>query len=258
MPVLGKKPMNTKKMSVGIIAATLTLSAPLFSAQAFSQGDGFGGRGNNMENRGAGMGQENGRGDGRGAMRGGVPFRTSDEAVSACSGKSQGGSCSFTTTMPGNGDKSVTFDGTCQKARKSETDSVDTLSCLPTKKDIRDSREERLGSEMTRLQKAEQLKALKSRELTLIETRVGKLIDFLKTKSVDTDTLESEFATLKAKGQTLLDKTDAYVTLLKNNGTDSDVAAALEAMKSAGKDMRTYFHDTLRPDIKKAIDSLKD
>ncbi len=250
--------MNTKKISVGIIAATLTLSAPLFSAQAFSQGDGFGGRGNNMDNRGADMGQENGLGDGRGAMRGGMPFRTSTEAVSACSGKNQDDSCSFTTTMPGNGDKSVTLDGACQNVRKSETDSTETLSCLPTKKDMRDSRGERLGSEMTPLQRAEQLKARKSRELTLIEARVGKLIDFLKTKSVDTATLESELVTLKAKGQTLLDKTDAYVTLVKNNGSESDISAAREAMKVAGKDMRTYFHDTLRTDIKSAIDSLKD
>lgn len=250
--------MNTKKMSVGIIAATLTLSAPLFAVHAFSQGDGFGGRGNNMENRGAGMGQGNDRSGNRGAMRGGMPFRTSTEAVSACSGKSQDDSCSFTTTMPGNGDKSVTLDGTCQNARKNETDNAKTLSCLPSKKGGREFRGERPGSELTRLQKAERLKERKSREITLIETRIGKLIDFLKTKSVDTATLESELATLKVKGQTLLGKTDAYVTLLKNNGSDSDVTAAQEAMKSAGKDMRTYFHDTLRPDIKKAIDGLKD
>ncbi len=253
-----KKRMNTKKISVGIIAATLTLSAPLVAVHAFSQGDGFGGRGNGTENRGAGMGQGNDRGAGRGAMRGGMPFRTSDEAVSACSGKSKDASCSFTTTMPGKSDQSVTLDGTCQNVRKSESDSTETLSCLPEKKGVRDFRGERNGAELTRLQKAEQMKTRKGREVAQIETRIGKLIDFLKSKNVDTTALESELATLKAKGQTLLDKTDAYVTLLKNNGSDADVATAFEAVKASGKDMRTYFHDTLRPDIKKAIDGLHD
>jgi hypothetical protein len=255
--------MNTKKISVGIIAATLTLSAPFFAVQAFSRGDDVGGRGNDMENRGVGMGQENDRGAGRGEMRGGMPFRTSAEAVSACSGKSQDDTCSFTTTMPGNGDKSVSLDGTCRKARKSETDSAEILSCLPTKKEVKgekriDSRGEGNGSGLTVSQKADQLRERKSREITQIETRIGKLIDFLKTKSVDTTTLVSELSTFKAKGQALLEKTDAYVTLVKNNGSESDISAAREAMKAAGKDMRTYFHDTLRADIKKAVDGLKD
>jgi hypothetical protein len=260
--------MNTKKISAGLVSACVVLVAPLFVAQALSLSGGRGNiesfgsergiggeRGSGAENRAIGVA----KGDDRNENRGEMPFQASVEAISACSGKSQDDICSFAATMPGN-EKSLAIDGTCQKARKSETDSTETLLCLPTKKDGsgKDQRREWVGSDLSSLQRAEQLKERKGREIAQIEIRIGKLIDFLKTKSVDTTVLESEFATLRTKGQIVLDKTDVYVTMIKGSDSAPDVATAREAVRTAGKDMLTYFHDTLREDIKRAVDGLND
>lgn len=204
-------------------------------------------------------GEGNRQGNGRGAERGGMPFRLSDAAVTACKDKNEGATCSFTGTKAGS-DAQTTIDGTCRKApgmRNGATTDT-TLACMPVSKDGEGLKAPGDRS-WNRSDRAATMKERKQAEINRIETRVQKVIDFLKSKDVSTTSIESDFEIFKGKANTVLDKVDALATLLKTDSPGQrDIEEKRAEVKVAGKDMITYFHDTLRPEIKKAVDTLKD
>ena len=196
----------------------------------------------------------------RGNMQGG-PFQ-SEESVSACKDKSEGDSCSFSIALPNN-KGSISKDGTCSKppVRKENSGSEDkTLSCMP-QRDGSGNKNGIAQGVMTqnRLERAESMRARTSSRIMATQTRLGKLVDFLKSKSVDTSTVESDISTFKEKTDAVLEKYDALITVLKQDNPSSDsVKEAVEAVRAAEKSARDYFIITLRPAIRLAIDSIQD
>ncbi len=196
----------------------------------------------------------------RGNMRGG-PFR-SEESVSACKDKSEGDSCSFSMTLP-NDQGSINKDGTCSKSplQKENSENEDeTLSCMPQ----RDGSDDKIGVgrgtiTQNRLERAESMQTRTASRIMATQTRLGKLVDFLKSKSVDTSTVESDISAFKEKTDAVLEKYDALITVLKQDNPSSDsVKEAVEAVRTAEKSARDYFVITLRPAIRSAIDSIQD
>ncbi|NTW45879.1 MAG: hypothetical protein HGB18_02365 [Candidatus Moranbacteria bacterium] len=238
--------MTKRKIGIGAAMIAIPAVASLLvagQASAFGFGDGGSRSGNRVQSE---------ERDGRGPVGG---FR-SEEAVSACSGKSSGDDCSFSMTRPGQSE-TTSVSGTCRNVPAGKTDSSESLSCMPTPKDG-DGSMERVRSE-DRDGRAENLKERKQAEINRIETRVQKIIDFLKSKDVDTATIEGYFSTFKAKADTVIAKVEALQTLLStDNPSESDLASARTAVRDAGKDMISYYKDTLRTALKSALDALND
>ncbi|HWQ60435.1 MAG TPA: hypothetical protein VN420_04835 [Candidatus Fimivivens sp.] len=249
--------MNRRKAAIGTISVLFLASLGLMAGQALAQDGNTGDHGwFGRENRS----DERGRGDNRQMGR---KFEVSDAAKTACSGKSTGDPCAFTGTKPGSTD-STTFDGTCRNLPKvtSESSTTTVLACMPSPKNGQGGalrgNEMKNESGKTALERAQAMKTWREKEIARIETRVEKIITFLKSKEVDTTAISDDFATFKTKAQTVLDKIDAYIIVLKASGSSqTDITTARDAIRTAGQDMRTYFQGTLRVAIKAAIDTIK-
>lgn len=259
--------MKSRNFLVVVLSATVAATVFLCSGKASAQ-ENFGGNGpgNGPGRRnipsGSGMqpgGMPGGQGMGGGNENregGGMPFGSSKEAKEACDGKSENDSCSFTVKKPGS-DEETTMDGTCVKtpARNGDSSSSDTLSCVPEKKDGENSGE-------SRLERAKEMKKKKTEEISKIESRTGKLISFLKSEGLDEDTLEDiegYLDTFKEKADALLSEIDDYIGILEDDDSDDDdKKSAMESVKTAGQEMMDYFNNTLRKNIKEALDSLND
>lgn len=249
-----------KKGNVSLLFAVLAISAialiaigNLASAAGNQPGGnrpgGPGNMGNERGNGGPGNGQgdqpQNGQGNGNSPI-------VSQESIDACDDKSEDDSCSFTPSG-----QSDSVSGTCMKApargqkgnnsSDGEEDGSE-LACMPGKKES-DSSDE--------LARAERMKTDKERQISGIEKRTEKLIDFLDSKDVDTDDIESNLSTFKDKADDLLDDIDKYIKLLKDDDSDSDdVSDALSTVKSESKILAAYYRDTLKKSIDSALEEL--
>ncbi|MEI7749843.1 MAG: hypothetical protein WCJ25_02465 [Candidatus Moraniibacteriota bacterium] len=255
--------MNTKKVSMVVVLVVLAVSVTgLVANRVVAQESGAGA--GDVSSGGPERGMQGGRGAGF-LRHGGGPFRPSDASVSACSGKSVDDSCTFSFTGSGSG-SSASVDGTCMNRPSVASGSTDTvLSCVPTRKNSGKEgqssgvRGDGAINGQTRLQRAQQMKTQKVAQISNIEDRIGKIITFLASKGVDTTTLSGELATFTAKANELLSRIDAYIAVLNTNGSSAtDITSAFANVKTSGADMRTYFHDTLRAAIGKAVSSLNE
>ena len=253
--------MNMKKVSVGVVVAILSVSvAGLVASQVLAQESGS--DTGNIPSGGSRMGMQGGRGPGF-LRHGGRLFRPSDASIAACNGKSADDPCTFSFA---GSDTPVSIDGTCMTRPSATSGSTDTvLSCVPTHKNSGKEgqssgiRGDGIANGQTRLQRAQQMKTKKAEQIAQIENRIGNIITFLKSKGVGTGELSDELATFTVKADTFLAKIDKWVALLQATTLDQTaIAAAHDAVKTAGNDMRTYFVGTLRADIKASVDSLKD
>ena len=189
-------------------------------------------------------------------------FSPSAESISACSGKIKNDECSFATTDKEGNEK--TLSGQCMISPKDKT----ILACMPKLNDsgIRgQNTASKLTEEKTEenilsdVDKVKDMKDRKSIEINRIESRVEKIVAFLKTKDINTSFVESNLATFKEKADAFLDEIDAYITLLENDDASSDdIKTELEAVHTAGKNMLDYFSQTLRASLRDAIDQLSE
>lgn len=255
-----------KRILLGIVAVTIVVAAPSFGNRAYAWGFGGGNDGGSM-GRGNGIGrnqdkdrnQDQNQIQGRRGDRGMMSIVTSDVAVSACTDKAAGDDCTFTGKRPGGDDKEVSLSGTCRTIPPGKTDATTgKLSCMPKPVEGEGFGKRGDGQE-NRLDRASTMKQRKQAEINRIEARVQRVVDFLDSKNVDTTAIKADFTTFKSKADTVLEKVDALATLLKtDNPSKSDVETARTAVRTAGQDMITYFRNTLRPEIKKALDGLSD
>lgn len=244
--------MNTKKISLGLFATVLAASVPFVSVGAMPRDGAEGGIAHT--GLGAGMRSGTGREDG---VRRGMPNPPA-ASESACFGKSADDSCSFSFSGTGS-EKTTTIDGVCRNVPSVADDGAVSLACVPLRKDGVGSRDEKIDSGQARLQQAQRMRETKADQINRIESHIEKIIAFLGTKGIDTASISGELTAFRGKGKVLLDKIDAYIAVLNASGSSvSDISTAHDAVKAAGKDMQTYFHGALRPDIKKAVDSLND
>lgn len=190
------------------------------------------------------------------------PMNISDEAISACESKSEKDSCSFTNSD----DKSIS--GNCRKNPKDE----DALFCAPEMKEgmgpkgevQSQNREENRNSVEAQITMAEKMKTREADNFERVETRLEKLIEFLDSKEIDTDTLEADLETFKTKSSAVLAAIDSYADILDeldDAGTTSltdEAKTAREAVKTAMESLKSFYKDTLKVDIKAAVDKISE
>jgi hypothetical protein len=93
------------------------------------------------------------------------------------------------------------------------------------------------------------------------ENSVEKIIEFLKSKSVDTTEIESNFDVLKTKTTAVLDAFDGYVKALNNSKTDTSETASA-TVQSAKAQIKTTITDlvssygALRNSLSTAIEKI--
>jgi hypothetical protein len=121
-----------------------------------------------------------------------------------------------------------------------------------------------VDSELVRMEK---MKTEEEKRFSKTETRIEKIIEFLNSKDVDgidTGKIEADLETFESKTDAILSAYDTYVGILNdlqdNDATElSDEAKeSKENIKNLMNDLRDFFKNTLRTDIKEQLDMLED
>jgi gas vesicle protein len=111
------------------------------------------------------------------------------------------------------------------------------------------------------IEKMSRLQVERGQRLSQAESRIAKIIEFLKSKSVDTSEAESTFETFKTKIAAVSSAFDAYTQALNNAKTDTSetattaVQSAKEQIKTALNDLKDSYH-ALRITLDDAISKL--
>lgn len=99
-----------------------------------------------------------------------------------------------------------------------------------------------------KIKKISRLQAEKERQLSQAENRIAKIIEFLKSKDIDTSEAESVFEAFKTKASAVSSAFDTYVEALNNAKTDTSettttaVQGAKEQIKTALNDLKDSYH----------------
>lgn len=93
-----------------------------------------------------------------------------------------------------------------------------------------------------KIEKISRLQTEKEQQLSQAETRISKVIEFLKLKDADTSEAESAFETFKAKRAAVSSAFGAYVQTLKNAKTDTSEAAAT-AVQNAKEQIKPTLNE---------------
>lgn len=112
-----------------------------------------------------------------------------------------------------------------------------------------------------KIEKISRLQAEKEQQLSQAETRIAKVIEFLKSKDADTSEAESAFETFKAKIAAASSAFDAYVQALNNAKTDTSETAATAVQNAKGQvktalDELVNHYRTLRIVLNDAISKI--
>jgi hypothetical protein len=112
-----------------------------------------------------------------------------------------------------------------------------------------------------KIERATRMRAEKEQQFIQAESRVEKIIEFLKSKSIDTTEIESNLEILKTKATAVLSAFDAYAQALVNSKTDTSETAST-AVQSAQTQIKTTMTDlvdtygTLRNSLSAAIEKI--
>ena len=119
------------------------------------------------------------------------------------------------------------------------------------------------GSIEAQLKMAEQIKNEKEERFSRTEERIQAIIDFLKSKDINTDGLEENLAELKNKADAVVKAFDEYIVILKNNSASDDelqieITAVRAKIRALSIDMADFYRSTLRENIRLKLEELKD
>ncbi|MFZ2985667.1 MAG: hypothetical protein WA083_03020, partial [Candidatus Moraniibacteriota bacterium] len=89
-----------------------------------------------------------------------------------------------------------------------------------------------------KIERATRMRAEKEQQLIQAESRVEKIIEFLKSKSIDTAEIESNLEILKTKATAVLNSFDAYAQALTNSKSDTSETATI-GVQSAKEQIKT-------------------
>lgn len=112
------------------------------------------------------------------------------------------------------------------------------------------------------IKRAQRMKEQKENQFSRIEKRVEKIIEFLKSKDVDTTEIETSLGTFKEKAEAVLGAFDTYIQFLENSKTDTTITADILKEKRAEiknliKELTSFYRDALREKIKNSLDKLE-
>jgi len=117
------------------------------------------------------------------------------------------------------------------------------------------------------LEMANRMKTREENRFSRTETRVEKIIEFLNSKDVEdinTDDIKADLETFKNKTDAILNALDTYIGKLEDLQDDdatelsNDVKEAKTNIKDLLDDLRDFYKNTLRVDIKEQLDLLRD
>jgi hypothetical protein len=92
------------------------------------------------------------------------------------------------------------------------------------------------------IEKISRLKVEKEQQLNQAESRIAKVIEFLKSKDADTSEEESAFETFKTRITAVLSASDAYVQTLNSAKTDT-LETSATAVQSAKGQIKTALNE---------------
>jgi hypothetical protein len=112
-----------------------------------------------------------------------------------------------------------------------------------------------------KIERTTRIRAEKERQFIQVESRVEKIIEFLKSKNIDATEIESNFEILKTKATAVLNAFDAYAQALVDSKTDTSETASA-TVQSAQTQIKTTITDlvgsygTLRNSLSAAIEKI--
>jgi hypothetical protein len=112
-----------------------------------------------------------------------------------------------------------------------------------------------------KIERVTRMRAERERQFIQAESRVEKIIEFLKSKSIDTTEIESNLEIFKTKATAVLSAFDVYAQALANSKTDTSETASA-AVQSAQTQIKTTVTDlissygTLRNSLSAAIEKI--
>jgi hypothetical protein len=115
-----------------------------------------------------------------------------------------------------------------------------------------------------RIENAQKMKDGRKERFVRIEERIQKLIDYIKSKGIDTAEIENNSATFKEKADEILSAFDTYIQALKNYKSDdsSDNSAkirdARENIRTLSEKLAAFYRSSIRESIKTLIDQIED
>jgi hypothetical protein len=113
------------------------------------------------------------------------------------------------------------------------------------------------------LKRAEQIKIEKEDKFSRTEERIQAIIDFLKSKTVDTSGLEENLGEFKNKAEAVAGAFEEYIVILKNNSISDDelqteITVARAKIKTLSIELANFYRLTLRENIRLKLEELKD
>ncbi|MCX6761260.1 MAG: hypothetical protein NTY33_00205 [Candidatus Moranbacteria bacterium] len=112
-----------------------------------------------------------------------------------------------------------------------------------------------------KIERVTKMRAEKEQQFIQAESRVEKIIEFLRSKSIGTTGIESNLEIFKTKAAAVLSAFDVYAQALVNSKTDATETAS-EALRSAQAQIKTTMSDfvgsygTLRNSLSVAIEKI--
>jgi len=120
----------------------------------------------------------------------------------------------------------------------------------------------RIASDIdAKIERATRMRAEKEQQFIQAESRVEKIIEFLKSKSIDTTEIESNLEIFKTKATAVLSAFDEYIQALNNSKTNTSETASA-AVQSTQTQIKTTVTDlvssygTLRNSLSAAIEKI--
>jgi hypothetical protein len=112
-----------------------------------------------------------------------------------------------------------------------------------------------------KIERATRMRTNKEQQFIQAESRVEKIIEFLKSKSIDTAEIESNLEIFKTKATAVLSSFDVYAQALVNSKTDTSetASAAILSAQTQIKTAMTYLvgsYGTLRNNLSVAIEKI--
>lgn len=95
-----------------------------------------------------------------------------------------------------------------------------------------------------KIERATRMRAEKEQQFIQAESRIEKIIEFLKSKSIDTAEIESDLEIFKTKATAVLSAFDAYAQALGNSKTDTSETAST-AVQNAQTQIKTTVADLM-------------
>ncbi|MFA5961844.1 MAG: hypothetical protein WC848_04140 [Parcubacteria group bacterium] len=117
------------------------------------------------------------------------------------------------------------------------------------------------GDVDAKIERATRMRAEKEKQFIQAESRVEKIIEFLKSKSIDTTEIKSNLEIFKTKATTVLSTFDVYAQALTNSKTDTSGAASAASQNDQAQ-IKTTINDlvssygTLRNSLSAAIEKI--